>query len=73
MYNFEELKKLDEKQKLAVHCLWQGQAWKKTKRYWKSGTRPKNIFGLWKTKSYWDWKKELKICAWQNQFNNKAG
>lgn len=30
MFNFEELKKLDEKQKLAVHCLWQGKFRKKT-------------------------------------------
>lgn len=66
MYNFEELKSLDEKQKLAVHCLWQGQTWTKIKGYWNSRTRPKNLFWFWKIEGYWNWKKEPKICAWQN-------
>ena len=34
MFNFEELKKLDEKQKLAVHCLWPGRNREQTATDW---------------------------------------
>jgi len=40
MFNFEELKKLDEKQKLAVHCLWQGLLGNQINWNRKARTRP---------------------------------
>ena len=61
MFNFEELKKLDEKQKLAVHCLCKENLEKRLEEIEKQEQNPEIFSDFEKLKSIGTEKKALSI------------